>query len=272
MEEAGVSSDDDVNEHMLLSTKEMLSEQPSTSSSRRQPRSLTKQISKFKLTEKMESEIKNILSSPPSQTLVNAHDIPITRKDLGTLLGTSKLNDKIINFYLEMIALRSKDYESWPNVYTMNTFFLPKLMNTGFHTIKKWTRGVDIFSFDIILVPVHLINEDHWCLGVMNMKKKSIKVYDSLVRDRSNILDELLCYLEKEHLHKKNSAFDTCDFTLENVNEIPKQKNRFDCGMFTLKFAECLSRDESITFTQEDMPYFRRRMVYEIVNNRVIHP
>ena len=90
--------------------------------------------------------------------------------------------------------------------------------------------------------------------------------------DKNDILKALLQYLQSEHQNKKKSDFDTSDFTLENVKEIPKQMNGSDCGMFTLKYAEYLSRNASITFTQEDMPYFRRRMVYEIVNNRVIHP
>ena len=71
---------------------------------------------------------------------------------------------------------------------------------------------------------------------------------------------------------KKESEFDTSGFKLQNVKDIPRQMNGSDCGMFTLKYAEYLSRNVGITFTQEDMPYFRRRMVYEIVNNKVIHP
>ncbi|KAG7173234.1 Sentrin-specific protease 1-like 2 [Homarus americanus] len=41
--------------------------------------------------------------------------------------------------------------------------------------------------------------------------------------------------------------------------------NGSDCGMFACKFAEYLSRNALITFDQQHMPYFRRRMVYEIV-------
>ena len=222
------------------------------------------------ITDEMEAKITSILSSSPSQTLVDAHNIPITRKDLDTLRGLNWLNDEIINFYLQMIVARSKENDNWPNVYAMNTFFLPKLMKTGFDAIKRWTRKMDIFSFDIILVPVHL--DVHWCLALINLKKKCVNFYDSMGSDKNDILKALLNYLEKEHMHKKNSPFDTSDFTLENVKEIPKQMNGSDCGMFTLKYAEYLSRNASITFTQEDMPYFRRRMVYEIVNNRVIHP
>ena len=222
------------------------------------------------LTPEQESEIDQILSSPYSQTLVDAHNIAITRKDLDTLRGLNWLNDEIINFYLQMIVARSKENDNWPNVYAMNTFFLPKLMKTGYDSIKRWTRKIDIFSYDILLVPVHL--DVHWCLAIINLKKKGVFFYDSMGSDKNDILKALLKYLQSEHKNKKNSDFDTSDFHLENVKEIPKQMNGSDCGMFTLKYAEYLSRNASITFTQEDMPYFRRRMVYEIVNNKVIHP
>ena len=46
--------------------------------------------------------------------------------------------------------------------------------------------------------------------------------------------------------------------------------NGSDCGMFACKFAEYLSRDAALSFTQEHMPYFRRRMVYEIVTKTLL--
>ena len=231
------------------------------------------------LTDEMEGKINQYLSAAPSQKLVDAHNIPITRKDLDTLRGLNWLNDEIINFYLQMIVERNKnaDKEKYPNipdnwakVYAMNTFFLPKLRTTGYSAIKSWTQKVDIFSFDKILVPVHL--DVHWCLAVIDLKKKGVYFYDSMGSDKTDILKKLLEYLKQEHMDKKKSEFDTSGFKLQNVKDIPRQMNGSDCGMFTLKYAEYLSRNASITFTQEDMPYFRRRIVYEIVNNKVIHP
>ena len=61
-------------------------------------------------------------------------------------------------------------------------------------------------------------------------------------------------------------------FTTELVKDIPQQENGSDCGMFTCKFAEYLSRDADISFSQDDMPYFRKRMVYEIVRADLMHP
>ncbi|KAB7498521.1 Sentrin-specific protease 1 [Armadillidium nasatum] len=107
---------------------------------------------------------------------------------------------------------------------------------------------------------------------------------------------ELGKYLESEHQDKKKKSYDISSFSAENVknsdsdstkgfqsdsssesdsenfsvNDIPQQMNGSDCGMFSCKFAEYLSRNAPITFTQEHMPYFRRRMVYEIVTQKLI--
>ena len=48
--------------------------------------------------------------------------------------------------------------------------------------------------------------------------------------------------------------------------------NGSDCGMFTCQFAEYISRRARFTFSQNDMPYFRKRMIAEIVNNDIIFP
>ena len=46
--------------------------------------------------------------------------------------------------------------------------------------MKRWTRKVDIFSFDLILVPVHL--GMHWCLATIDLKRKAVFYYDSSSR------------------------------------------------------------------------------------------
>ena len=139
-------------------------------------------------------------------------------------------------------------------------------MFPGFQT---WNT-INIFSY-FFTVPVHL--DVHWCLAVINLKEKTVKFFDSLPGHyKKKYLEVLRKYIEQEHMDKKKTPFDTSDFELENVKDIPRQMNGSDCGMFTLKYSEYLSRNASITFTQEDMPYYRQRMVYEIVNNKIIHP
>lgn len=51
-----------------------------------------------------------------------------------------------------------------PSVNVFNTFFYPKLRKSGYCAVRRWTKKMDIFSKDILLVPVHL--GVHWCLSV----------------------------------------------------------------------------------------------------------
>ena len=78
--------------------------------------------------------------------------------------------------------------------------------------------------------------------------------------------------MEDESVDKKKTPLDTSDWSLDCVQDIPQQMNGSDCGMFACKFAEYASRRANITFDQKDMPYFRQRMVYEIVTKELIHP
>ena len=87
------------------------------------------------MTDKMEEVVASALQSGGA-TLIDAYKIPITGKDVNTLRGLNWLNDEIINFYLQMIVERSTKNESgWPKVYATNTFFYPKLMQSGIFTI-----------------------------------------------------------------------------------------------------------------------------------------
>lgn len=68
-----------------------------------------------------------------------------------------------MNFYMGLLVERSKK-QGYPAVYAFNTFFYAKLSSTSHKGVKKWTKGVDIFEHDIILVPIHL--RTHWTLLV----------------------------------------------------------------------------------------------------------
>jgi sentrin-specific protease 1 len=103
-------------------------------------------------------------SLPDGEVFADEFGIKITRHDLRTLQGLNWLNDEVINFYINLIVRRSEMRNDLPKVYAFNTFFLQNLESKGYASVKRWTRKVDVFSYDILLVPVHLGN--HWCLAV----------------------------------------------------------------------------------------------------------
>lgn len=169
---------------------------------------------------------------------------------------------------MELIADRSKQNENLPKVYCMNTFFLQRLLENGYQGVRRWTRRVDIFSHDIIMIPVH--KKIHWCMAIIHFKNKAIRFYDSMGAPDNAVLNGLEAYLDAESLDKKSVAFDKAGWTKENMKNIPQQENGSDCGVFSCMFAEFVSRNRPILFSQQHMAYFRQRMVYEICTGKLL--
>ena len=51
-------------------------------------------------------------------------------------------------------------------------------MEAGYSAVRRWTKKVDLFSYSLVLVPVHL--GMHWCLAAVDMDAKSITYFDSM--------------------------------------------------------------------------------------------
>lgn len=207
------------------------------------------------------------LNSSKNEVLASNFGLNITRRDILTLAGLNWLNDEVINYYMNLIIERGKD-SKWPKAYSMNTFFYPKLIKDGPSSLRRWTRKVDIFTYHILTVPIHL--GMHWCMAVIDFRSKTIKYYDSMGAKNNKCLEALANYLVEEHKDKKKSEYDMSQWKLENVKNIPQQMNGSDCGMFSCTFAEFLTRDAKLTFSQEDMPYLRRKMVVEIISGKLL--
>ncbi|KOC66711.1 Sentrin-specific protease 1 [Habropoda laboriosa] len=220
------------------------------------------------LTEEMLQELKNsLIPRPPNEVLVEGFGLRITRKDLHTLADLNWLNDEVINFYMNLLIARSTS-NKYPKVHAMNTFFYPKLISGGHSSLKRWTRKIDIFAQDLVVVPVHL--GIHWCMSIIDFRDRSIRYYDSMGGNNPKCLSALQQYLEDESLDKKKQVYDTSNWKLECAKNIPQQMNGSDCGVFSCMFAEYICANKKITFTQQDMPYFRNKMAYEILKSKLL--
>ncbi|THH11790.1 hypothetical protein EW145_g414 [Phellinidium pouzarii] len=208
----------------------------------------------------------------------------VTDKDLARLMPGVWLNDEIVNFYGQLIADRAAEAEATkenkqngtkngPNVHYFTTFFWSKLQ-TGYEKgrLAKWTKKLDIFSKDIIIMAINHSNA-HWTSAAINFKRKRIEAYDSMGYPRKEVYTALRSYLDEEHKNKKKKPFDFTgweDFYLENY---PEQENGFDCGVFACQTLEHLSRgEEDFNFTQKNMSYFRQRMIWEIGRAKLGEP
>lgn len=54
--------------------------------------------------------------------------------------------------------------------------------------------------------------------------------------------------------------------TDDHTQDTPQQENGFDCGVFTCQVLNYLAQDLPLDFTQQNIPYLRKRMIWEIGN------
>ncbi|XP_061599738.1 sentrin-specific protease 2 [Cololabis saira] len=224
-----------------------------------------------RFTKEMAEDVSRALAqSDPNLVLSSAFKLRITHRDLVTLQEGSWLNDEVINFYLSLIMERSSGEAGQLKVYTFSTFFLPKLQGGGHAAVKRWTKAVDLFLFDIILVPLHL--GVHWAMAVIDLKSKTVKSYDSVGHRHDDICSLLLLYLKEEHKVKKGRELDGSRWTVGSLksNDVPQQKNWSDCGVFACKYADYIAKGKSLTFKQCHMPVFRKLMMWEILHQKLL--
>lgn len=220
------------------------------------------------LTPEQEDMVYKAWNAPGNYKFYEAFRLELLGKYIRTLDKTTWLEDTIINLYMNLIIERGKD-KKFPKVYAFNTFFYPKLIKEGYNTsLARWTKRIDLFSYDIIAVPVHL--QVHWCMAIIDFRDKSIKYYDSMGGANNKCLEALRNYLICEHKNKKHSDYDMSDWQLESCKDIPQQWNGSDCGVFACTFAEFLTRNAKLTFGQEDMPYFRKKITYELLTKKLM--
>ena len=94
--------------------------------------------------------------------------------DLERLDEGEFLNDNLISFYLRYLEQRLEDErpELAKRVYFFNTFFFATLTSAhkgrkrfNYEGVQKWTRSVDLFTYDYIIVPIN--EQAHWYLAII---------------------------------------------------------------------------------------------------------
>lgn len=202
-------------------------------------------------------------------------DVAMTRQELECLEPCQWLDDKAIEIYLHLVTQMRDEVSELPDVVLIkNSFFYTKLIQEGYvyGNVKTWTRRMgDLLARDKILVP---INKDgnHWVMAVINMRDHRFEFYDALPsgsRDfEQNVFRNLRKWLCDESLDKRKETLDLDGWTNHAPMDIPHQENGYDCGMFALKYAQCVSLDlelEAHPFGQQHINAFRRRAIMELM-------
>lgn len=180
-------------------------------------------------------------------------------RDIMMLRPGQWMNDETITFYMTMINQRSaqaeearrhpshdKRWNAFYRVHAFNSHFWARLDTMGFQGVSRWTRKVDLFSKDLILVPCNLGNS-HWTCAAINLRRGRIEYYDSMGGENHQVVRKLQDYMRREMADKGKTVEGTgCD--PEELREYfggsssPQQRNGYDCGVFVCATLEQLSR------------------------------
>ncbi|KAI3973434.1 hypothetical protein MKW92_041858 [Papaver armeniacum] len=227
------------------------------------------------LTDEEDREVDAAFSSLKRRKVLVAHEnsnIEITGELLRCLTPGGWLNDEVINVYLELLKERERrEPKKFLKCHFFNTFFYKKLASgrTGYDykAVKRWTTqrkiGYGLIECDKIFVPIH--QQIHWCLAVINKKEEKLQYLDSLKGVDTDVLENLARYFVDEVKDKSGKDIDVSSWKREYVKKLPEQQNGWDCGMFMIKYSDFYSRGLGLCFSQEHMPYFRRRTASEIL-------
>ncbi|RKP05940.1 hypothetical protein THASP1DRAFT_35243 [Thamnocephalis sphaerospora] len=201
--------------------------------------------------------------------VVNKFNITVGDHDIRTLRDRQWLNDEVVNFYVNLLMDRANKEQGRPSIHCFNTFFYPTLRDSGYQKVRRWTKKVDLFTKDFVIIPIHL--GMHWCCAVINFRSKRFEYYDSLFGDDRGCFALFREYIRLESLDKKKQEFDLSGWTDYEPKDIPGQANGYDCGVFACTFAEYVSRAEPFDFTQKNMKHMRALMTYEIASGELLH-
>jgi len=226
------------------------------------------------LSREEETAVRRAFSANDSNILVTHKNsnIDITGKILRCLKPGKWLNDEVINLYMVLLKEReAREPKKFLKCHFFNTFFFTKLVNsaTGYNygAVRRWTSmkrlGYHLKDCDKIFIPIHM--NIHWTLAVINIKDQKFQYLDSFKGREPKILDALARYFVDEVRDKSEVDLDVSRWRQEFVQDLPMQRNGFDCGMFMVKYIDFYSRGLDLCFTQEQMPYFRARTAKEIL-------
>ena len=148
--------------------------------------------------------------------------------DLFRLDEDEFLNDNLIGFFLRYLEhhLEQTNPELAKRVYFYNSYFFERLMQTSkgkkginYESVQKWTRNIDIFSRDFVVLPV---NESlHWYVVIIcNLSR-----LDTVEEDKEDIVENAKAVSEGSPIASNEEVDDAeRDGTTESAHDKPTQQ------------------------------------------------
>jgi hypothetical protein len=169
-------------------------------------------------------------------------------QDFQTLKPGVWLNGEVIEAYLKELASESNE-----SVAVLSTYLCDVLKNGVERAVKSFRKALGkLDSNQLVIIPVKL--PAHWALAAILPNEDVIRYYDGMgLKMRPQRIMERVLMLFKEIGFLKTGS-------IEYMENIPKQYNGHDCGVFTCLYGRCLIQNKPMLFSESMMPEFRREI------------
>lgn len=103
-------------------------------------------------------------------------------------------------------------------------------------------------------------------------QRRAISTPDSIGAGAQRVFDLLLLYVKDEHLAKHGVPLPDAELWHRVAEPWPQQRNGCDCGAFALFNADLILLGESLDYSQDDIPSFRRRVLLSCLRGSIELP
>lgn len=199
-------------------------------------------------------------------------------RDISRLSNIRKLlmgewvDSNIVNCYMHLIN------QTYTHVYTMDTQMNELLRSISFQQLDRRFRNINLFEYSLWLVPVNCRNS-HWFLlaidaNAIDESKIEMKIYDSIgeLETWKKVLEEekLRDFVQEKYQQTFQLRECPLEISIHDMSQqIPQQENGIDCGVFTIMYAKYLAACQALTFKQDAMDKFRKKIYDEIKANKL---
>jgi hypothetical protein len=222
--------------------------------------------------------LKTFATSEETNILFTLDWYPVTPMRLSRLASNKWIDNETINFTMDLLATKHSIRKREKPSLTIHILAENKQLerestwNAAFDVTFRGERvrrnwKLKTADFDKIYIPFHQ-NKNHWILGIVDIGKSTIRIFDSLLHsDNTNFESALLKWVELE-LRAQEQSFDASSWNITH-EEGPKQNNSYDCGLFVLAAAEMEMMGIGHIYDQSMMSYLRLRVGCEILACRL---
>ncbi|GKV36271.1 hypothetical protein SLEP1_g44420 [Rubroshorea leprosula] len=188
---------------------------------------------------------------------------------------TYYIGDEVVNKYFLLLMKRSKEN---PSMFLKNTSLdsstTSLLLGGDQPSVPTWINPVEQISTCKLFLPLCFL--DHWTLFYVDIKDQKFVWLDSRKDSEMQMPSnyERIPEWFKGSLLPAMGLNNAMDWPFFVPRDIPKQENGIDCGIFVMKYADCLTHTNCIgfPFSQDNMPHFRERIFLDIYNGGIHVP